>query len=267
MATKEVAIKKRAQIDQATQIMLVAVCLASMALGCAAVLSVHFVKWMGFNAKVMGEQDAVIKDFKEIQKNMEVLAMNVDALSENEDLEVMARTRENRCMGPDGRLINLRGEIGLSRTCSALRVIPDTLPSVQNEEAVYASLNRLFLETKNEDGSPVEPEAISPGSGSNSGSSSQLPEGLSVVPVTLLIRDTATTAKAVLSTIESSIRGYDVVSAMITWRGGSDGGAVAEQIELRGNAAAYYSVPTEAILKQRTIYADDSRTAGGGTRK
>ncbi|MCL1839831.1 hypothetical protein FWF89_02415 [Candidatus Saccharibacteria bacterium] len=262
MATKEVAIKKRAQIDKATQTMLIAVGLASVVLGCAMVLSVYFIKWIIFNTKVIAEKDAIIKDFETVQKNVVTLASNVEALSENENLEVVARVRENRCMTIDGGPVDTGNNIELSRICSALRVIPDALPSVQNNEAVYASLNKLFLETKDEFGDPVEPESITPGSGSGA-YGLEIPEGLGVIPVALLIENTAVTTRAVLDTIERSIRNYDVLTATIAWRSSGEGGLMTDMIELRGNAAAYYSTAVEAVLKTKTIYADDSKNTGG----
>jgi len=260
---KEVAIKKRAQIDKAMQVMMVAVGAAAVVLGCSIVLSIYFVKWIMFNAKVIGEKDRIIGDFKTIQNNVSALSSNIEVLSGDENLEVVARVRENRCMAIDGSPIDTENNIGLSRICSALRVIPDALPATQNPEAVYASLNKLFLETKDESGKPVEPESITPGNiGDMYGI--ELAEGLNLVPVALLIENTAITARAVLDTIERSIRNYDVMSATIAWRSSSVGMTMADMIELRGNVVAYYSDGVEAMLKQLTIYADDKRAGTGG---
>jgi len=259
---KEVAIKKRAQIDKAMQVMMIAVGAAAVVLGCSIVLSVYFVKWIVFNTKVIGEKDRIIRDFKTIQSNVDELSSNIEVLSENENLEVVARVRENRCMTIDGSPIDVTDNIGLSRICSALRVIPDALPATQNPEAVYASLNKLFLETESETGAPVEPESITPGNiGDMYGL--ELAEGLNVVPAALLIENTAITTRAVLDTIERSIRNYDIISATIGWRSSSAGMAMTDMIELRGNVVAYYSDAVEAVLKQLTIYADDSKAGGG----
>ena len=260
MATKEVAIKKRAQIDQATKHMLVAVGIASVVLGCAIVLSVYFVKWMVFNTKVIGEKGAIIDNFKSIQENMADLAENVNALAENENLEVVARVRENRCVGFDGNPVDTTDRIEIARVCTALRVIPDALPSTQNNEAVYASLNKLFLETKDTGGNPVEPESIAPGSGSAVGL--EVMPGLNTIPVALSIEENSNTTKAVLSTIERSIRNFDILSATIAWRSSSAGGT-ADMLELRGSAVAYYSSSMAATLETKTIYADDKNATMG----
>ncbi len=261
MATKEVAIKKRAQIDQATQIMLIAVGAASIVLGCATVFSVYLFKWIIFNSKVIGEKSLVIEDYKTIQTNVEKLAGQVDALADNEYLEVVARVRADRCQSVEEGLIDIRENIELARICSALRVIPDALPAVQNDEAVYASLNKLFLETSDESGQPVIPESISPGSGFATSDQSLLEIGISTIPVNLMIENTAITTRAFLDTVERSIRNYDIQTAVIEWRSNSPDDNSLDVIELRGNASAYYSGAIQAEQKRKTIYADDSKAA------
>jgi len=265
MAAKEVAIKKRAQMDKATQVMLVAVGVASVALGCALVLSIYFIKWIGFNTKVIGEKDKIIKDFETIQHNVATLGKNIEALSSNEDLEVVARAREERCArfaegDIEEGMVDMRTSIEISRICTALRVIPDTLPSVRNDEAVFASLNKLFLETRDEAGSPVEPDQISGGNTNVWGL--QLEAGMNVTSVAILIENTAFTTKAVLDTIERSIRNYDMRAVTISWRSSDRDNPMRDRIELRGNALAYYADPVETSLKIKTIYADDSKAKG-----
>ncbi len=252
---KEVAIQKRAQIDKATRHMLFAVCGAAIILGCAAVLSVYFVKWMIFNGKVIGEKTAVIKDYKTTQENVKKLAANVSALSADEDLEVIARERKTGCIDVDGNTVDMSEDIELARVCSALRVIPDALPSTNNDVAVYASLNKLFLVTYDESGNPVEPEAIAPG-GTNV-SPPNLVKGLGVVPVNLSIKNTSSTTKSVLDTVERSIRNFDIQAATIAWRSNEETGI--DEIELQGSVAAYYSTSVKATLKTKTVYADEKK--------
>jgi hypothetical protein len=256
MAEKEVAIKKRAQIDKATQNMLVAVGFASVVLGCAAVLSVYFVKWIIFNTKVISAKDEVIGNFKTIQENVKQLTSNIEKLSENENLEVVARTRENRCANlAEGGGANMNGNLEVARICSALRVIPDALPSVQNNEAVYASLNKLFLETRDGAGNPVEPESISPGGSNVPGL--VLEPGMGAIPVSLLIKNTAITTRAVLDTIERSVRNYDIQTVRIAWGSSDRENPTQDLLEMRGIATAYYMDALEAIMKTKRVYADD----------
>lgn len=255
MATKEVAIKKRAQMDKATKQMLVSVGIAAVLFGCAIVLAIYFSKWIVFNATVIGEKSSVIEDLKTVQSNMKALTNNVTALSLNENLEVVGRTRESSCANYNEEEDD-NDRIEIARICSALRVIPDALPSTQNDEAVYASLNKLFLMTSDEEGNPVEPEAITPGNVYSSGLT--LADGMGGIGVSLSIENTSNLTKAVLNTMERSIRNYDILTATISWKSSSNDGD-SDMIELRGSAVAYYSSSVAAELKSKTIYADSEK--------
>lgn len=256
---KQVALKKRAMIDKATQKIFLTICVMGVVLGLALVGSIYFIKWMSFNGKVIARKDEIIQSYKEIQKNIESLKTEIigngedDAnnLANNEYLEVIAGAREASCRTFDGGLVDVSNDIELARTCSALRVIPDALPSVENSVAVYASLNKLFLMTEiNGQTGVVEPDSISPGGNSKTDEKT----GLSTIPVNLSIRENGSTTKAILDTIERSIRNFDIQNVTISWWGGNgDNG----EIELRGSAVAYYSGAVEATKKSEVIYADD----------
>lgn len=268
MAIKEIAIGKRAAIDKASKKMFLAVCGASVVLGLALVGSIYFIKWMSFNGKIIGRKDEVIKNYKSIQSNLEILRTNiigngdtVSGLANNENLEVIARARDTNCVDVEGNPVDTTEDVEKARVCSALRVIPDALPSVQNDEAVYASLNKLFLLTADSTGNPVEPESISPGGNSSTNATT----GLSTIPISLSIQNTGSTTRAVLDTIERSIRNIDISNATIAWRS-SQGGRL-DQIELRGTATAYFSAPITAATKSETLYADDANAKKGATKK
>ncbi len=128
----------------------------------------------------------------------------------------------------------------LIKSCSALRVIPDALPSYSNNEALMASLNKLFILSN------WEPEALSP-----SGESEPYAEdsNMNVVPVGLVIEADSGTTKQVLYNIEHSIREFDVVHATIEW--GGDNSII---VEARANA--YYVDPTTLTTYTTTITAD-----------
>lgn len=113
----------------------------------------------------------------------------------------------------------------LIKSCSALRIIPDALPAFRNEEALLASLNKIFLD------SGWQPESISPGSSKNSNSDSSV--GLNVLPVNLAVKADASTTMNVLGNIERSIREFDIGKASIEW--GSD-----STLSLNAQATAYY---------------------------
>lgn len=121
----------------------------------------------------------------------------------------------------------------LIKSCSALRVIPDALPAFKNEEALLASLNKIFLV------SGWEPESLSP---SGSATSTALGLNLNALSVRLSIEADSATTLNVLNNIERSIREFNVDRATIEW---SDDG-----LTLQAQATAYYM--DESTLKETT---------------
>lgn len=112
----------------------------------------------------------------------------------------------------------------LIRSCSALRVIPDALPSFKNEEALLASLNKLFKISN------WEPESLSP---TGTTSVSSLGNGLNTISVNLSVEAASDTTFNILKNIERSIREFNINNATIEW--GSE-----NALELKANATAYY---------------------------
>lgn len=132
----------------------------------------------------------------------------------------------------------------LMKSCSALRVIPDALPASKNEEALLASLNKLFLE------SGWQPESISPGGTSNSDEEVTLLPGLNVLGVNLSIKADAGITKGTLDNIERSIREFDIRKASIEWEDGN-------VLSFEAQATAYY-MDKVSFAESETII-----TAGG----
>ena len=83
--------------------------------------------------------------------------------------------------------------------CSALRAIPDALPSSKNEFALMASIDKIFKV------SGWEPDSITPGEDAES-----LVDGLEAIGVYLTMDTSAETALRVLRNMERSIRSIDV---------------------------------------------------------
>ena len=110
--------------------------------------------------------------------------------------------------------------------CSALRVIPDALPSTENVEALLASLNQLFIL------SGWEPESLAPGKNNNI-SSALLIDGLKNIPVSLSLKTDSRTTIGVLNKIEQSIREFAISTATVKWNSETT-------LELNADATAYY---------------------------
>lgn len=237
---KPVAIKKRAQIDKASQNMFIAVCGASLVLGVSIVAAIYLGKWMTFNAKVIGEKQAIIKDYENSISNLSTLSTQILELADNANLESVARGEG--CVGnteEEAGLIDLTGRLG---ECTALRVVPDALPSVNNQEATLASLNKVFII------SSVDPGLLEPGD--SYGGVMAPVDGVEVLPLSLSVDGDSSSVKTVLSNIERSIRAFDIRSATIEWSG-------EDNIMLRGQASAYSSTEVTAEKKQKVIMATE----------
>ncbi len=129
----------------------------------------------------------------------------------------------------------------LIKSCSALRIIPDALPSFGNEEALLTSLNKLFAI------SGWEPESLSP---SESVEVSDLAENLNKISVNLSIESNSGTTLKVLNNIERSIREFDIERATIEWSGDNN-------LTLQAQASAYYMDESSITESTKTIKPED----------
>ena len=124
----------------------------------------------------------------------------------------------------------------LIKICSALRIIPDALPAFKNEEALLASLNKIFNDSN------WQPESISP---SGEEVESSIGSNLTEISVNLAVESDMATTVNLLNNIERSIRTFNIKNATIEWSG--------DLISFHAQASAFYtaksSVP-ESTYKQ-----------------
>ena len=131
------------------------------------------------------------------------------------------------------------------KTCSALRIIPDALPSFKNEEALLASLNRIF------NLSGWSPESLSPsGDASSEDEESAIAAGLNPIELNLSIEADTGTTMNVLGNIERSIREFDINQATIEWSGDNS-------LTLKGRGTAYYVDESTVNESSTTITGGD----------
>lgn len=131
----------------------------------------------------------------------------------------------------------------LIKVCSALRIIPDALPAFKNEDALLASLNKLF------NISNWQPRSISP-SGSNSNSKSNV--NPKVISVTLSVDSNPATTMRVLNNIERSIREFNIERATIGWSG-------VDTLTLKATANAYYINESSISEVTETIKGEEKK--------
>lgn len=179
-------------------------------------------------------------DSIEIKNIPDTLRANIlTTLAKNEALNSVPKEDDTNCINPETEKHYTYKELNdiyekasgatalssasrLIKQCSALRVIPDALPAFKNEEALMASLNKLF------NVSNWTPESISP-----SGTTSSLGTGLNSISVNLSVEADSGTTMTVLHNIERSIRDFDIERATIEWGGNNS-------LILQAQATAYY---------------------------
>lgn len=289
---KEVAIGKRAKISEAQQYMLLAVLGASVVLGIAISLIIHFVQQISFNTTVIMAEDEAIVSYSNVIKSTGIckspkgnvynddelkncdpdsietsqipgtLRANIlENLAANESLNSVPKEASSTCINPNtgknytyaelNKIYNnasgsneLTAASQLIKSCSALRVIPDALPAFKNEEALLASLNKLFIE------SGWQPKSLSP---SGSSTSSSLASGLNAISVNLVIDEAdASVTMRVLDNIERSIREFDIERATITWGGNNT-------LDLKAQATAYYMDESSITETTKTLKAEEKK--------
>lgn len=138
----------------------------------------------------------------------------------------------------------LRDASQLIKSCSALRVIPDALPAFKNEEALLASLNKIFID------SGWQPESLS--GQNNSTSADNLAKGLYAIPINLLVEADTGTTMNVLNNIERSIREFNIERATIEWVGDN-------ALSLSAQATAYYMNGSSISETKETISTEDKK--------
>ena len=111
------------------------------------------------------------------------------------------------------------------------------MPSYENEEALLASVDKIFRD------SGTEPESLSPtGEISPAGFGTNLYS----ISVRLSIKSGAGTVYKLLDHVERSIRNFDIKTATITWSSNSS-------IGLEARATAYYMLPSTLNISTKSV--------------
>lgn len=256
-----VAVGKRIKINRMQQHIILAVLGASVVVGACIVLGVFFVQYIVFNSKVIAEKDKSIKNYESSYNNIDTLKSGINnEIANNIDLESVAREGLNECYDDNGKLIDFTTKYNEAedsnnieameeamlrlKTCSALRVVPDALPAFQNEEALMASLNRVFNVTG------LEPESLSPSTDYDF--SEEDSEGAQKIPVRLALEADNSTVLRFLTNLEKSIRVFNIETATMAW--GDD-----DNLEFNALATAFYTAEKGTTESTKVIYADEKR--------
>ena len=180
-------------------------------------------------------------------------------MAKNEDLESVARNSLSVCSNPEtgnkytyNELLEKYDDaenssdrayyLSAIKICSALRVIPDALPMNENDEALLASLNQIFLV------SGWMPESLSP----SSSATLKNEDGLYTIPVSLKIEASNDKTLTVIGNIERSIREFSVTSARIEWSAGN-------QLKVNAKADAFYTGEVKTSETNKVIKASEKK--------
>ncbi len=258
---KGVALLKRAKIDSAQKNMLIAVCLASIVLGVTVVGVIYLSKKITFNVVKIAANSEEIDNLVNAQKNLTDLAVSVSELAKNERLEVVASERsETKCDQAALKTIeadqDLNDNIEITRTCSALRAIADTLPSTMNQEATNSSLNWLIVHNDK----MIKLLSLTNGESGTSGNildQSGNALNLKSLSTNISIKDKPTKINKAIMAIESSIRNFDITSATISWSDYDRGAKNDSDIEFVAVYRSYYSDEVKIDSKEKIICADE----------
>ena len=132
---------------------------------------------------------------------------------------------------------DLASAIGLIKSCSSLRVIPDALPAFKNEEALLASVNKIF------DISNAALQSLSP---TDEVDGAPFGTNLYTISVHLALEGGTDVVHRLLNNLERSIRNFNVDRATIDW---SSNGS----LDLKATASAYYMTPSTLVVTDKSI--------------
>lgn len=217
MASREVSLRKRQQIDSSKRTMFLVVAVAAFISGGALVVSFFLVQQVMFHTDVIGKKRDTLDTIEANITAVKALEENVRVLDTNEAL--MA--------------VRLNGED------SALQVILDALPAEANSDALGASLQiRLAGEV-----SGLRIDGLSLRSAEES--SANTPSANSNIMFEMSVHGTADMLKEFMMRMERSIRVIELTSINI--QSGSDG------LDMKISGQAFYEPKRVIELKTETF--------------
>lgn len=180
---KEVAIRKRQQIDSSKKTMFLFVASAAFVSGIAVVVSIFLIQQIVFHSKVIIEKQTTIS---RLDKNIE----NVNKLKDNV-----------RVLETDAALNSVKS----SDESSALQTILDALPDTANADALGASVKSRFIDTV--DGITINNLMVSPVNNEETGEAAA-----NAVTFSLEVMGDGNKLKELLTKFERSIRVIELSS-------------------------------------------------------
>ena len=274
------ALLKRIKITKAQRTMFIFVCGASMILGVTAVLGIYFTKTIIFDNKLIKQKDIVIDSLKQSQDSLSGMSAQIDALTSNEYLESVSTDRsllfncDDYSSSSAFSEFDTKEEVEKARRCSSLRVISDAMPSTSGTAASGTSqvtlddvrsttqvqIDLIMDEAQLDTDDDENGTSIDDAGQSSSSELSSLIEPYSMFNIGINASGSLDKMKNFLSTIDKSVRNFDLRSATFEITEGNN-------LQFSGEYYAYYTTPVNLQVLERTICADedsDECVAKGG---
>lgn len=285
MAVKEIAIGKRAKISEAQQYMLFAVLGASLFLGVAIALNVHFIQEIAYHANVVSKEDEAIVEYSDTIKNIGICK---SPKGDTYTMEELAKCNPDEVDIADVPG-TLRSNIVQNMSANAaLNSVPKENSSgcinpTTSNNYTYKELNQLYnkastAEERNNVARLIKvcsalriiPDALpafkndeallsslnkifivsnwEPESLSPSGEeeASSIGTGLNEINVNLSVESDIATTTTIINNIERSIRDFKFKTAVFEWNSNED-------ISFRATASAYYVDKSQLIENTYTV--------------
>jgi len=191
-ANKEVALRKRQQIDSSKRTMFIAVAVAAFVVGSSLVVVFFLAQQIWFHAEIIGDKQKTLNTINKNIDTAEELKGNIRALEANSALNSVKANDDD----------------------SALQVILDALPAEPNADALGASLQVRFAGAV--DGLKIESltvnsvDSVGVDAGEMSGSEEDSPS--QSIGFNLSVSGSADRLKDLLARMEKSIRVIEVTS-------------------------------------------------------
>jgi hypothetical protein len=215
---KDIALRKRQQIEKAGKTMFLWVALASAIVGVAGVLSVTLIRQMMFNQEVISEMSTTLSNLRDNNKVATELKDNVRVMNTNQALVDTPR---------------LAGAEPIS-------VVLDALPAQANSAALGASLEQKLLVV---DGVSLESLIVEQVAEDETTGESSNEIGFSFSVETN--RESAGKLREVLTDLQRSIRVIDIVNVTIEQQG--------ENITMTVEARAFYLPEKQVELNEKKV--------------
>lgn len=233
MQNKEVALRKRQQIDSSKRIMFGVVAIVGFVAGVSLVVSYFLIMQIIYQGKILTIKSDTIDTIKSNIKTVDDLKDNLRVLETNEALK-QAKSKEDS---------------------SALQVILDALPSEPNADALGSSLQDKIVGGVS--GLKLTNLSISDPTALLSIPSQVVVGGAQSTPSIefgMTVSGSPDSLKALLARMEKSIRVFDIKALEVSASGGG--------LEMKISGKAYYD-PTYVVKLETITFKPDDEMPGG----